>query len=150
SQIGEPAHEVEDVRQLHRAIHLRVTGEDLLDERRAGARQADDEDRRTARVAATGLPGEESRAEERADPRGAPLEVLDVEGGVTATLRVPPCIGRVCLPVPAPLLERLAQRKMKLRIARTNASGSLPIRAEPLHGGDLGVVEGIALEVREA
>ena len=40
-------------RQLHRAFHLGMTREDLLDQGRAGARQADDEYRirgRTARA----------------------------------------------------------------------------------------------------
>ena len=39
------AHDLLDVGQLLRTLDLRVRGEDLLEQRRAGARQADDEDR---------------------------------------------------------------------------------------------------------
>src|ERR1700746_1043238 len=42
------------VRQLLRTLHLRMRGEDLLDERRARARQADDEYRIGAGVAPAG------------------------------------------------------------------------------------------------
>jgi len=39
-----------DLRELHRAVDRRVGREHLLDERRAGSRQADDEDRGRIRM----------------------------------------------------------------------------------------------------
>src|SRR5262249_40929711 len=59
----EPMDETRNIRELHRALDLRVRRQDLLEQRRAGARQADDEDRvrRLTSPAAT-LPEEIRRA----------------------------------------------------------------------------------------
>ena len=58
----------EHVGQLARTFHLRMTGEDLLEQRRAGAWQADDEDRLRRWAAPAGACGEKLPRVER---RGA-------------------------------------------------------------------------------
>ncbi len=95
--VFELVRDVDDVRQLHGAFHARVAGEDLLHQRGAGARQADDEDRRAARVAPAGTPGKELRIEERPNARAAALEVLDVEWRIQAPQRVALGVVRECL-----------------------------------------------------
>src|SRR5580700_9025366 len=61
---GELACDLGYIRQLHRSFDQGVAGENLLEQRRAGARQAEDEDRIARLGAAAGalckeLPGEE-------------------------------------------------------------------------------------------
>src|SRR5262249_42900525 len=98
----EPAQTADDllyVGQLLRAFHLRVRGEDLLDERRAGARQSDDEDRIGARIAPAGARGKELR--------GADFDLLlrialDQSGLITA-------FGPLELVPEAVVIERTAE-----------------------------------------
>src|SRR5215469_6898030 len=80
----ELAGEDEDVGQLHGALDLRVAGEDLLDERRARARESDDDDGCPARIATAGALREEAAVEESADAGAARLEAPDVESRVEA------------------------------------------------------------------
>ena len=58
-----PARHRDDVGELHRPFDLRMAGQDLLDERRPGARQTDDEYRRGRRIASTRAGVDEFRGE---------------------------------------------------------------------------------------
>ena len=61
----QPARDGDDVGQLHRAFNLAMRRQNLLDQRRAGARQADDEDRIGRRVPLVRARGEEVVREQR-------------------------------------------------------------------------------------
>ena len=61
-------HEAPGFGQLVGRVHLRVAAEDLLDQRRAGARQADHEDRRRVPVAGARMACEEGCVEHCTDP----------------------------------------------------------------------------------
>ena len=146
-QIIELRHHGEDILQLHGALHLRVTRQDLLEQRRAGARQADDEDRRGTWVAAAAVRRKEAGIEECANARAAPLEHPDVERLVETAQGVALSVVHEGLRVRRALLEGLAERKLQLRLV-----GPLPLvaRQQPLHFGDLRIAEDIILQVREA
>src|ERR1700730_5299486 len=112
----ELARDDEDVRQLHGAFHARVAGKDLLHQRGARARQADDEDRRAAWVATAGTPGEERLIEERANTLAAAFESFDIEWRIEAPQRVALRVMREGVGVLPALLASLPQRKMQLRL----------------------------------
>ena len=68
-------HDGEHVRQLESSLDARMTGQDLLDQGRAGARQADDEDRaRDPRVRSPARCSEELGIEKIAHPPCLVLE----------------------------------------------------------------------------
>ena len=76
----------------------------------------------------------------------AAFEYLDVEWLVQTAEGIPRGVVREGLPVCLALLERLAERKLQLRLV-----GAFPLvaRQQPLHLGDLRVAEDIVLEVGE-
>ena len=130
--------------QLHRAFDPRVAGQDLLDQRRARARQADDEDR-IAPLAARPLElGEVFRREQR-------LAVLHVDArhlGVVAERRA---LERVAFLVALErgrviglVLQRLAEREADLDTALDRQVGGGEQRPHRL---DLGVLEAEGFEV---
>ena len=82
------AHEPRDVRQLEGPFHLRMRGQDLLEEGRAGPRQTDNENRLIGRAAVIAPCREEiGRADLFLQTRVA-LERLDPEAGFRLLQRV--------------------------------------------------------------
>ena len=98
-------------------------------------------------IPAAGTLGKERRVKEGADARGAALEAFDVEGRIEAAQCV--ALRVVCegLRVPPALLEGLAEREMQLRLIGALA---LVAREQLLHGRDLGIAEGVVLEIGKA
>ena len=94
------AHQVQDVRQLHRAFNLRVTGEDLLDERRARAWQSHNENRRDSGDGRSRVTLEKRRIKKHLNRSAAPFKRVGIEGGFPTALGITSGIvgkGRVVL-----------------------------------------------------
>src|SRR5215472_18786634 len=91
-----------------------MAGEDLLDERRARARESDDEDRCPARIAAASALREEAAVEKSADASAARLEAPAVESRVEAAQSVAARVVREGLAILPALLERPAHGEMQL------------------------------------
>ncbi len=144
------AHDRHEIRQLHRALHLRVARENLLDERGARARQSDDEDRRGIGTAGTGMALQEVGVEA---PRHPPRLVLECDR-IEVERPPPRRVARgIVAERPRPLASlfvRAAERELELgRIGRRRRGRPLG-RRERLHRRDLGVGEPVILEIREA
>ena len=88
--------------------------------------------------------GKESCVKEGPDARAAPLEGFNVKRRVKPPARVAARVVSECLRILFPLLAGLAQREMQLRVAR---SGPVFIGEHMLHGRDLGITEGIVLQI---
>ena len=143
----ERADQARDVGQFHRAFDLRVRGEDLLEQRRSGPRQPDDEDgRRIVAAPALALLEELARAEFDllAD---RPLERLRTVVALRLLERIAPRVELERLVVLAAILERLAEREAEVIAVRRAECAGVDLLA---HGRDLRVREAIGLEVGEA
>ena len=136
-----------DLGQLHRALDQRVAREDLLDQGRAGAGHADDEDRIRRGDAVSG-----PRAEEfgRVDLRGP----LQAGAGGVGRVRYPRQPQRVAAGIVregpgvlAAVLERLAEREIQVQPVLVFEVRALQLRP---HRGDVGIVETEGLEVGQA
>ena len=139
--------ETTDVGQLGRALDLRMTRQDLLEQRRAGARQAEDEDWRGIGVARAGYRGQEFRRVRRDQAVVHDLGLHRVVGDLRALHRV---AGTVVFPgalVVAAVLPGLAEREQEIdvRLPAVSRRG----RAF-FHLGDGRIVEPVGLQVREA
>src|SRR6202035_450589 len=144
TEVVEQPDDIQDVRQLHGALDLRVAGEDLLQQRGSGARQADDEDRRGTGITGVAVRGKECRIKEAADARAAALEAVDVERRIEAAQLVTAGVVGEGLRVAAPLLAGPAEREIHLRLV---AAIALVCRQQLLHRGDLRIAEGVVLEI---
>src|SRR6185437_14276756 len=142
----ELAHHRQDVVQLHRALDLRVAGEDLLDERRAGAGEPHDEDRRRIGIAGRCPGGEELRVAAGRDAPGFGLEGRDREGRGALAQLIAGGVVVEGLGVLLPLLQGAADGEVQLRLV----GGGRRRCQQAAHRRELGVAEGVILEVREA
>ena len=139
--------EARDVRKLPRAFHLRMAGENLLEERGAGARQSDDEDRVRCGVAGTGPRRKELRRVQGARALHEAREAV----GVVVHHRAPQCVAaRIVLEGGGkdPLvLERLAEGELEVQAAVVFQVDARRLR---LHRGDVLVAEAHGLQISEA
>ncbi len=133
--------------QLHRAVHLRMRGEDLLEQRRSSARQSEDED------GIRGIAAELAALLEQV--RRACLDLLVDEarrvlGIVAGALQ----LERIATGVVferrlelATVFERLANRKAQMYSV---VDGDPRARLDILHVVEIIVVEPVGLGIREA
>ena len=144
---AERARDRDDLGQLHRAFDGRVAGEDLLDQRRAGARQPDDEDR-IGRIRAHAF----ARAEEigrvllahaRKTRAGVVRAVRHLREAQPVAVRIVRERARVVLAI----FQRLAERE---RDVQPVLPCKIVARERRAHVRDLGFVEAERLEIREA
>src|SRR6185437_978988 len=146
-EAAQPADDLLHVRQLLRALDLRVRGEDLLEQRRARARQPDDEYRIRTRAAPALAGGEELS---RAHPDLLAGVALDELRAVTAlgTLQlVAELVGLEGCGELAPVLQPLAERKAQVIAVVECGAGSFLGAA---HARQLLVGKTVGLEVGEA
>src|SRR5262249_49572755 len=145
--LAELAGDAHHVRQLHRALDERMARQDLLDERRAGARQADDENR-IRRWAANARASCEEIASEHF-LRAA--HVLAQFGSFVANSAAAAIVAlRVVLErrgIVARVLERLAHREVEVIAVLVDEIGARELSP---HGGEIGIGEAEGLEIREA
>src|SRR5262249_51789396 len=132
--------EIQNIRQLHGALHTGVARQDLLDERRPRSRQSNDEDRCGTRIPTTRTRGKERGVEERSDARSSALEAFDVERSIQTPQLITPGIVRKRLSVLLTLLKRLSQREIQLCFVGTR---TLVSREQPLHCSNLLIAESI-------
>ena len=135
------------VEQLERALDLAVAREDLLDQRRARARQADDEDRRVRLEALARVLLEELAAEYRRDLFVAGLEPHGIVGHQRP---LPLVAGVVELPgavVVAGVLVRLAEGEAEMHVGARAQVLALHLL---FHGRDFRRLEAEDLEIRHA
>ena len=145
--IGDVARDLRQLRQLHRALDQGVARQDLLEQRRAGPRQADDEDWVGGLGAGTGALGEElARAHLHAllDVGGRGLRIVGME---LQAQRVAACIVRERLLVQRPVLERLAERELEVQPRVAVEVRALEQRAQRR---ELRLAKTERLEVRQA
>src|SRR5207302_8778372 len=136
-----------NVRELHRALDLRVRGEDLLDEGRPGARQPDDEDRIRPLAAAARAGGEEFAGAEARLQAETPLHGAEIEAALGFLERVAPLVVAEGFLVFAAVLERLAERETEVvPIDELRGVGGLDLA----HARELLVREAVGLQVSEA
>ncbi len=136
----------QDVRQLQRSVDLAVRGEDLLEQGRAGARQAQDEDRVRRLAAGPCMACEQfGRA-----PLGLRLEFGGHLVGVIARLlaleRVAAVVEAERLFVLAAVFVSLAQREGEVNAIHEGDVGPLHC---PAHRGQFGIGEAVGLEIGE-
>src|SRR5215472_13861394 len=120
--------------------------EDLLNQRRTRARQADDEDRIRRRRAAAGVTGEElRRAHCLLQPRILLVRLGAVTAGIAAQ-RVATLVEAEGLRVLAGVLEGLAEREAQVVAVDDGGEGG---GLGGAHGGDLRLLEAVGLEIGE-
>ncbi len=126
------ASDADDVRQLHGALDLAVRREDLLEQGRARARQADDEDRVRPRIAETGALREKFFCKQSlgARHRGRVLVrvIADQALADAVALRVM-AEGRFPF---AGVFQRLADRKVEMEAVRVGQVLALELAAHGL------------------
>ena len=141
------AGKVHDVGQFGRALHRRMTRQDLLQKRGTGTRQADDEDRVARRRTETGPFAEEFRAEGLPGARHARRGLVGVVGDHAATQAVALGIVLEGFLVLRGVLQGLAQRKLQVETVLRRQGVAAQLGAHRL---DLARVEAEGLEVGEA
>src|SRR5437763_12333747 len=133
-----------NVRELHRALDLRVRGEDLLDEGRPGARQPDDEDRIRPLAPPACAGGEEFAGSEACLQAEIALHGAEIEAALGFLERVAALVVTEGFLVFAPVLERLAERETEVvPIDEFRGVGGLDLP----HARELLVREAVGLEV---
>ena len=136
-----------DVGQLGRAFDLRMARQDLLEQRRARARQPEDEDRRAVRIARAGEGREELRRIDLDEPVVHQLGLHRVVVHLGALPLVPLAVKIPGALVVAAVLEGLAEREQEVDPGlRGEAFGG----GVALHRGDGLLVEAVGLQVGEA
>ena len=143
---AELARDGHEIRQLHRALDGRVAGEDLLKQRRAGSRQADDEDRVRCRAAEAAARREEIRAQYAPRVRQARRVVVGVVADVLAAQPVTFGVMRERVLVLSRVLERLGEREMEMEAVVRRKLRALERAA---HRGHFGGREAKRLEISE-
>src|SRR5579862_27226 len=143
----EPARERGDVGQLHRAFHLGMAGQDLLDQRRARARHADDEDRIAGLASRAAPRREELRRERRARAAQVIAQRLRLIFHGFAAQRVGEAVLFEGFFVETFVLQRLAEREMEVEAVLVLDVASRDLLA---HRGRVVRREAEGLEVRKA
>ncbi len=144
---AQAADELLHVGQLLGALDLRVRGQDLLEERRARARQPDDENRVGARIPVAGAGGEELARADLDLVFGVALDELGAVAAFGALERIAEPVlleGRGEL---ARIFQRLAERKVQV-VAIDEPGGRG--RDRTAHARQLLAREAVGLEVGEA
>ena len=134
-------------RQFGGAFHLAVAGENLLDERGARARQADDEDRIRRRLTAAGDGCQKRAVEHRHD---AGVALLHRHRIVLHLRPVQPVAGVELRPgavVVFGVLQRLAEREAKVDLLAVVQVAAFELAS---HGANLGRFEAEHLQIGQA
>src|SRR5579863_6820365 len=140
------ARDERQIRQLHGALDLRVAGEYLLDERRAGARQADHEDRVRIRRAASGALSKELRREQLSCAAYVPRILVRIVGMYLPPQAVALLVATERFAVLAAVLERLAECELEMQPVIIAQIGAFERLAQ---GGEVGCGELERLEIGE-
>ena len=106
---AQPFREVEDIVQFHGAVHLRVRRQDLLQQRRARARQADDEDGVRSVEPQARLARKELRRADFDLAVHAHLQVFRAVAALRVLQRIAAGVVPERAPVPAAVLPGLAE-----------------------------------------
>ena len=143
--VVELLHIVEKIGQLHRAVHARMAGENLLEQCRPRARHTHDKNR-SAVVVPRPAPREVSTVEAGPDALSVRLEVAVIKRTLRTSYAVCTLIVPKGLLIPRPLLAGTAERKMQTHevpVVRPSSAERV------LKSVDFSVAEVVILQIRK-